>query len=36
VAIPIGATSRVDEEIRVGLTKQQVEELPAVELARRT
>jgi sporulation protein YlmC with PRC-barrel domain len=34
VAIPIGATSRVGEEIRVGLTKQQVEELPSVGLAR--
>ena len=33
VAIPIGAASRVGEEIRVGLTKQQVEELPSVGLA---
>lgn len=32
VAIPIGATSRVDNEIRVELTKQQVEELPPVAL----
>jgi hypothetical protein len=32
VAIPIGGTSRVREEIRVELTKQQVKELPPVEL----
>jgi len=32
VAIPIGAVTRVDEEIRVGLTKQQVEDLPPVVL----
>ena len=32
VAIPIGATARVGDEIQVGLTKQQVEELPPVEL----
>jgi sporulation protein YlmC with PRC-barrel domain len=31
VAIPIGATSRVGEEIRVGLTTQQVKDLPPVE-----
>jgi sporulation protein YlmC with PRC-barrel domain len=35
VAIPIGATSRVDEEIRVALTKQEVMELPPVELRSR-
>lgn len=33
VAIPIGAASRIGEEIRVGLTKQQVEELPTIELS---
>ncbi len=33
VAIPIGGTSRVGEEIRVELTKQQVQELPPVELS---
>jgi hypothetical protein len=33
VAIPIGAASRVGEEIRVELTKQEVEELPPVELS---
>jgi sporulation protein YlmC with PRC-barrel domain len=33
VAIPIGGTSRVREEIRVELTKQQVQELPPVELS---
>ncbi len=33
VAIPIGATTRVGEEIRVKLTKQQVEDLPPVELS---
>lgn len=32
VAIPIGAASRVGDEVRVDLTKQQVEDLPAVEL----
>lgn len=32
VAIPIGAASRVGDQIRVDLTKQQIEELPAVEL----
>ena len=32
VAIPIGAASRVDDEIRIDLTKQQVEELPPVTL----
>jgi sporulation protein YlmC with PRC-barrel domain len=32
VAIPIGACSRVGEEIRVKLSKQQVEELPPVKL----
>jgi hypothetical protein len=31
VAIPIGAASRVGEEIHVGLTKQQVKDLPPVE-----
>jgi sporulation protein YlmC with PRC-barrel domain len=36
VAIPIGATSRVGEEIRLELTKQQVQELPPVELSSRT
>jgi sporulation protein YlmC with PRC-barrel domain len=35
VAIPIGGTSRVHKEIRVELTKQQVQELPAVELSSR-
>jgi hypothetical protein len=33
VAIPIGAASRVGEEIRVTLTKQQVQELPPVQLS---
>jgi sporulation protein YlmC with PRC-barrel domain len=33
VAIPVGATSRVGEEIRLELTKQQVQELPPVELS---
>jgi sporulation protein YlmC with PRC-barrel domain len=33
VAIPIGGASRVREEIRVELTKQQVQELPPVELS---
>jgi sporulation protein YlmC with PRC-barrel domain len=32
VTIPIGATSRVSDEIRVELTKQQIEELPSVHL----
>ena len=32
VAIPIGAASRLDDVIRVELTKAQVEQLPAVEL----
>ncbi|HZE06507.1 MAG TPA: hypothetical protein VE127_14860 [Solirubrobacteraceae bacterium] len=32
VAIPIGAISRVDEEIRVALSKREVEDLPPVEL----
>lgn len=32
VAIPIGATSRVGEEIRVAMTKREVEDLPPVEL----
>ncbi len=33
VAIPIGAATRVGAVIEVGLTKQQIEELPAVELS---
>jgi sporulation protein YlmC with PRC-barrel domain len=33
VAIPIGGTSRVREEIRVELTKQQVQDLPPIELS---
>ena len=33
VAIPIGAVSRVGDEIRVSLTKQQVEDLPPIELS---
>ena len=33
VAIPIGAASRVGEEIRLELTKQQVQELPPVQLS---
>ena len=33
VAIPIGGTSRVREEIWVELTKQQVQELPPIELS---
>ena len=33
VAIPIGGTSRVGEEIRLELTKRQVQELPPVELS---
>ncbi len=32
MAIPIGAASRVDDVIKVDLTKEQVEQLPAVEL----
>lgn len=32
VAIPIGAASRVGQEVQVDLTKQQIEDLPAVEL----
>jgi hypothetical protein len=32
VAIPIGATARVGDEIQVELTKQQVEDLPPVQL----
>jgi uncharacterized protein YrrD len=32
VAIQIGATARVGDEIRVELTKQQVQELPPAEL----
>ena len=32
VAIPIGTVARVDDEIRVDLTKQRVEALPPVEL----
>ncbi len=32
VAIPIGAASRVDDVIKVDLTKEQVEQLPPVEL----
>jgi hypothetical protein len=32
VAIPIGAVSKVDDGIRVSLTKQQVENLPAVQI----
>jgi sporulation protein YlmC with PRC-barrel domain len=32
VAIPIGAATRVGDEIQVGLTKQQVEDLPPVQL----
>jgi sporulation protein YlmC with PRC-barrel domain len=34
VAIPIGAASRVGEEIQVGMTRQEVEDLPPVELDR--
>ncbi len=33
VAIPIGAASRVGAVIKVGLTKQQIADLPAVELS---
>lgn len=33
VAIPIGAASRVDNEIHVGLTKKQVEDLPPINLS---
>jgi hypothetical protein len=32
VAIPIGAVARVDQEIRVELSKQDIAELPPVEL----
>jgi sporulation protein YlmC with PRC-barrel domain len=32
VAIPVGTVSRVGDEIRVDLSKQQVEELPPIEL----
>lgn len=32
IAIPIGTTARVGEEIRVDLTKQEIEQLPPVEL----
>jgi hypothetical protein len=32
VAIPIGATSRIEEEIRVDMTKEQIEALPSVSL----
>lgn len=32
VAIPIGAATRLGAVIRVGLTKQQIEDLPAIEL----
>ena len=32
VAIPIGAMTRQDQEIRVDLTKQQIEALPPVHL----
>ena len=32
VAIPIGAASRVDQEVQVDLTKQEIEDLPSVEL----
>ena len=32
VAIPIGTTARIGEEIHVDLTKQEIEELPLVEL----
>jgi hypothetical protein len=32
VAIPIGGVSKVDTGIRVGLTKQQVENLPPIEI----
>jgi sporulation protein YlmC with PRC-barrel domain len=33
VAIPIGATTRVEDAIRVELTKRQVQDLPSVELS---
>jgi hypothetical protein len=33
VAVPIGTVSREDDEIRVELTKQQVEDLPAITLS---
>jgi len=32
VAIPIGAVSKVDDGIRLAITKQQVEDLPAVQI----
>ena len=32
VAIPIGAVSRVDDGIRLNITKQQVQDLPAVDI----
>ena len=32
IAIPIGTTSRVDAEIKVSLTKEQIEALPPIEL----
>jgi hypothetical protein len=35
VAIPVGAATRVGAEIKVGLTKQQIAELPPVELGTR-
>jgi hypothetical protein len=33
VAVPIGTVSREDDEIRVDLTKQQVQDLPAITLS---
>ena len=33
VAIPIGKTARIDEEIRVDMTKEQIEDLPAVSVS---
>jgi sporulation protein YlmC with PRC-barrel domain len=33
VAIPIGTTARIDDEIQVDLTKQQIEELPDISLS---
>jgi hypothetical protein len=32
VAIPIGSVTRVDEGIKLNITKQQVEDLPPVEI----
>lgn len=32
VAIPIGSTARIEDEVKVDLTKQEIEALPAVEL----